>query len=92
MNKRELVSRIAARTGYSLIKVEKVVDQVVNVTIEALYEGNDVAIIGFGKFEMRKRQARRGVNPRTHESILIPESEYIAFRQSNTMREKIRNR
>ncbi|WP_066684592.1 HU family DNA-binding protein [Christensenella intestinihominis] len=92
MNKRELIGRIAAQTGYPLIEVEKVVDHVVKVTIETLYEGRDVVITGFGKFEMRKRQARRGVNPRTNEPILIPESEYIAFRQSNTMREKIRNR
>lgn len=54
-----------------------------------LREGNVVSLSGFGKFEMRQRAERQGINPATQEKILIPATNNIKFTLSKTAKKYI---
>ena len=70
MNKAELVAAIAAKTGDTKKGAEASVNAFVDVITDALAKGDKVQLVGFGSFEVRKRAARKGRNPRTKEEII----------------------
>ena len=87
MNKTELVSAVAEKTGLS----KKDSDAAVNATIDAITESlkNDdkVALVGFGTFEVRARAERMGKNPQTGEAIKIAASKVPAFKTGKALKE-----
>lgn len=54
--------------------------------------GNTVALLGFGAFEPRERQARSGVNPQTHERITIAGGKSVGFRVGEGLRSQVGGR
>ena len=91
MNKKELVLRIAEKTGLSRKNVESVIDSYIEITVDALQNGNKVRLIGFGSFETRKRTVRIGVNPRSGERIIIPTSIVPVFKAGKKLKETVNN-
>ena len=71
MNKAELIEEVAGQTGLTKRTSGKAVDAVVSAISDCLTRGEKVTLVGFGTFQAAKRKARRGVNPRTRESIQI---------------------
>ena len=61
----------------------------INAIKELLKEGNDVAIMEFGTFEIRETKAREGKNPRTKEPINIPAGHKVAFKPSKKLKELV---
>ena len=80
MNKTELVAQLAGKTGMTKVATEKVVNAFVDCVEETLQTGNKVQLVGFGTFEVRKRQARKGRNPQTGAEIDIPATKVPAFK------------
>ena len=70
MNKVELISNLARKTGLTKAEAEKAYDAVFEVIEEALVEGEKVIVTGFGTFEVRQRKSRQGRNPRKPEEII----------------------
>ena len=60
MNKAELISAVAEKSGLSKVDSKKAIDAVVASITEALKQGDKVALVGFGTFEVRERAAREG--------------------------------
>ena len=86
MNKTELVNVVADATGIA----KKDVDAVVNATItDALKEGDKVAIIGFGNFEVKATSEREGRNPKTGETITIAASKKPVFTASKVLKDEV---
>ena len=56
----------------------------------ALKDGNKVDITGFGKFEVKTRAAREGINPQTKEKIEIPASKIPGFKASKSLKDEVR--
>jgi DNA-binding protein HU-beta len=90
MNKTELVSAVAEKTGLS----KKDSDAAVNATIDAITESlkNDdkVALVGFGTFEVRARAERMGKNPQTGEAIKIAASKVPAFKAGKALKDALK--
>lgn len=81
MKKFELVQAIAKETGYTQEVVNKVVDAMQPIIVEACVErGEEVNLPELGKFKRQIFKARRGRNPLTGESIDIPESHTVSFK------------
>lgn len=80
MNKSELVSSIAAKSGLSKDAAKKAVDACVESIVDALKAGDKVALVGFGTFSVAERAARQGVNPATKETITIPAKKIAKFK------------
>lgn len=89
MNKAELISAVAQRTGLSRKNSEKAVCAVFNAITETLEEGEKVQIVGFGAFEVKQRAAHIGRNPRTKEEVRIPESKVPTFKAGKVLKEVI---
>ena len=89
MNKAELVAAIAAKTGDTKKGAEASVNAFVDVIIDALAKGDKVQLVGFGSFEVRKRAARKGRNPRTKEEIKIPASKAPVFKAGKALKDLV---
>ena len=89
MNKAELVAAIAAKTGDTKKGAEASVNAFVDVITDALAKGDKVQLVGFGSFEVRKRAARKGRNPRTKEEIKIPASKAPVFKAGKSLKDLV---
>ena len=89
MNKRDLADVVAYETGTGRRRAMESVNLVFETIAEALREGADVRITGFGTFEVRQRTARTGRNPRTGEAVEIPATRSPAFKPSKALKNRI---
>ena len=89
MNKAELVAAIAAKTGDTKKGAEASVNAFVDVITDALAKGDKVQLVGFGSFEVRKKAARKGRNPRTKEEIKIPASKAPVFKAGKALKDLV---
>ena len=80
MNKKELAEVIAEKFDLTKVKSNEIVDTVFESMVDALADGQKVEISGFGKFEVKTRAARTGINPQTKETIDIPASNTPSFK------------
>ena len=90
MNKSELISVVAEKTGMTKKDTEKVVNSVFEGISESLAKGDKVRIIGFGTFEVRERKAREGRNPATGEPITIPAAKVPVFKAGKALKESVK--
>ncbi|MGR6837179.1 HU family DNA-binding protein [Syntrophomonas erecta] len=89
MNKTELIGEVAARTGMTKKDVEKVVNAFLDTVEATLKAGEKIQLIGFGTFEVRYRQARKGRNPQTGQEINIPETRVPAFKAGKALKDAL---
>ena len=68
MNKTELINAVAEKAVLSKKDSEAAVTAALDVISAALAEGDEVRLVGFGTFEVKKRAARTGRNPKTKRS------------------------
>lgn len=80
MNKKELVSAIAAKADLSVKDAEAFLAAYADVIADAIKSGDKVAIAGFGTYELKAKAARTGINPATKETITIPASKAPALK------------
>ncbi|MBQ2605175.1 MAG: HU family DNA-binding protein [Acutalibacteraceae bacterium] len=89
MNKSELISVVADKNDITKKDAEKLVVSVLDTIVDCVAKGEDVKLVGFGTFEQRVRKERIGVDPRTGESITIPESKVPAFKPGKVFKEVV---
>ena len=80
MNKTELVAAMAEQTNLSKKDAEAALKAFIDVVSEELKKGEKVQLVGFGTFEVRERNERKGRDPRTNKEIVIPASKVPAFK------------
>src|SRR6218665_1437859 len=69
--------------------VERAVDTFFNEIAQSLASGGRVELRGFGAFSTRERDARRGRNPRTGETVQVPEKRVPYFKPGKEMRARL---
>ncbi len=89
MNKAELIAAMAQEAGLTKSDAKKALDAFVKVTTDALKKGERVALVGFGSWSVKKRDARKGRNPRTKEEITIPAKNVVKFKSGTDLEEAI---
>jgi nucleoid DNA-binding protein len=90
MTKKDIVVKIADDTGIKQIDVKKVVQKTLDYVIESLARGEAVELRNFGIFKIRSRKGRMGRNPRTGESVPIPEKKVVVFKPGLVMKERVK--
>ncbi len=80
MNKTELVSSIAEKSGLSKADAKKALDATVEAIAGALKAGDKVTLVGFGTFSVSERPERQGINPATKETITIAAKKIAKFK------------
>ncbi len=89
MNKTELIAEIAKKTGLTKKDAEQAVKAFVETVEEQLKKGNKVQLVGFGTFEVSKRTAREGRNPRTGETMKIKATKAPKFKAGKALKDAL---
>ena len=87
MNKGELISFISESNNCTKTEAERSLDMIVSGIISAMGSGNDVNLVGFGSFNIKRREARVGRNPKTGKTLEIPAHNYPTFKVGKTLKE-----
>lgn len=82
ISKSELIDQVAAATESTKILTKFWVTSVLAAITENLENGTDVALSDFGIFKVKNRAARKGRNPQTGDTIDIPATTAVTFKQS----------
>ena len=85
MNQAEMANRLAAPAGMKKAAARDAVDSVFAMIGEALANGDEVRVAGFGTFAARTRPTRTGRNPRTGEAISISASQSPSFKAGKAL-------
>jgi DNA-binding protein HU-beta len=88
MNKAELIEAIQAALGKDATKraADEALEAVLSSIAKGVKKDKKVQIIGFGTFEVKKRAARQGRNPKTGEAMKIAASKSVGFKPSSVLK------
>lgn len=86
MNRKELVDALAAKTESTKADAERNVAALIDIVSATLKKGDSLTLVGFGTFEVRKRAARTGRNPKTGEELKIKAAKVPAFKAGATLK------
>ncbi|MCQ2522439.1 MAG: HU family DNA-binding protein [Lachnospiraceae bacterium] len=90
MNKTELIDAIAAKADLSKKDAAAVVAAFTDTVTKELKKGEKVQLVGFGTFEVAKREARMGLNPKTKEKMKIKASKAPKFKPGKAFKDAIK--
>lgn len=86
MNRKELIEALAAKTESTKADAERSVSAMIDIISGTLKKGDSLTLVGFGTFEVRKRAARTGRNPKTGEALKIKAAKVPAFKAGATLK------
>ncbi|MBK5145371.1 DNA-binding protein HU-beta [Budviciaceae bacterium BWR-B9] len=89
MNKSQLIDRIAAGADISKAAAGRSLDAIIDAVTDALKNGDQVSLVGFGSFVVRERAARTGRNPQTGKEIKIAAAKVPAFRAGKALKDAV---
>ena len=89
MNKSQLIDKIADGADISKAAAGRALDAFIDAVGEALKEGDQVALVGFGTFAVRERAARSGRNPQTGATIEIAAGKVPAFKAGKALKDAV---
>lgn len=89
MNKTELVASVAEKAGITKKDAEKALNAVFESIEGALQSEEKVQVIGFGTFEVKTREERKGRNPQTGAEITIPASKTPVFKAGKGLKDLV---
>ena len=89
MNKSELINAVAEKAALSKKDSEAAVTAALDAITAALADGYEVRLVGFGTFEVKKREARMGRNPKTKEPIPIAASKVPTFKPGKAFKDAV---
>lgn len=94
MTKADLVEEVAEAIGPGVTKKDcaLVVDGFLNAVKQALADGENIEIRGFGTFKVRKRKSRMARNPRTGDTVRVPSRHVPVFKPSKSLRSQVSRR
>ncbi|MDU1905577.1 MAG: HU family DNA-binding protein [Dysgonomonas sp.] len=80
MNKTELINAISEKAGLSKADSKKALDAFIETVGEELKKGGKISLVGFGTYSVTEKAARKGINPRTKQTIDIPAKKVVKFK------------
>ena len=93
MTRSDLVEELANRFGQLTHRdAEYAVKTLLDAVSDALVRGHRIEIRGFGSFSVNRRPPRMGRNPRSGESVAIPEKRVPHFKPGKALREAVDER
>lgn len=90
VRKRDIVMHIAAELGMKQTDVYQVIEKLFGEIINALAAGQKLELRNFGVFQTKIRKARVGRNPKTNQTVAIPERKKVTFKPGRMMKEKVK--
>ena len=88
MKKNDFVDKLSKKVRLSKKQTNEIVSQFGAIITQALKSGDEV-VFPFGKFWLKKRAAREGINPATRERITVAARVVPAFRASKRFKDEV---
>ena len=92
MNKTELVQAIAEKANLTKVQAKAALDATLEAVEVSLKKGDKVALIGFGTFQVIKKDKRQGINPATKAKITIPAKKVVKFKPGADLAKKVNSK
>lgn len=89
MNRKDIILKLMKNAGITTKQATQALNSMIEGIKEALRKGERVTLSGFGSFEVRVRNPRKGRNPKTGEEVAIPSKKRLKFNPSKSFRESI---
>ncbi|GBD98239.1 integration host factor subunit alpha [bacterium BMS3Abin07] len=89
MTKADIVNTLFEKVGLPKKEAQDIIEIILSCIKETFVEGESIKISGFGTFNIRKKNSRRGRNPKTGEEIEITPRRVVTFRPSNQLKEMV---
>ena len=89
ITKKELIDRIAEKTGNKRVVVKRVVQAFLDDIIDELGNDNRLEFRDFGVFESKRRAARVAQNPKTLERVQVPPKRTVKFKVGRLMKMRL---
>lgn len=89
MSKTELVEFVAEEANMSKAEAARAVDAIMKGITKGLKEDKKVALVGFGTFSSKTREAREGINPLTKEPMKIPAKNVVSFKAGSKLKDSL---
>lgn len=86
MNRKELIDALADKTNSTKADADRAIGALLEIISDTLKKGDSLSLVGFGTFEVRKRAARTGRNPKTGEELKIKAAKVPAFKAGATLK------
>jgi DNA-binding protein HU-beta len=86
MNRKELIEALASKTDSTKADADRSIAAIIEIVTATLKKGDSISLVGFGSFEVRKRAARTGRNPKTGAQLKIKASKVPAFKAGATLK------
>lgn len=90
MTRDELVALIGEQVGITKKQTAEMVNAFLDQVTKALAEGKKVSFVGFGTFEVKQRDERKGINPQTREPITIPARKVPVFKAGKKLKDAVK--
>jgi len=89
MKTTDLIEHVAAKAGLEKVQAKKAVEAVIAGIVDAAKNGDEINLLGFGKFKVKDSPARQGRNPATGESIEIAASRKLGFSPAKQLKDAL---
>ena len=89
MNKGDFVDHIANQHHCTKVEAEKVIDRFVSSVIDAIGQGNEISLVGFGNFSISKVAARNGRNPSNGKALEIAAYNQVRFKVGQKLKDAV---
>ncbi|HHW4668539.1 MAG TPA: integration host factor subunit alpha [Xylella fastidiosa subsp. multiplex] len=89
LTKAEMVEHLFDEVGLNKREAKEFVDAFFDLLRDALEQGKEIKLSGFGNFELRCKNQRPGRNPKTGEEIPISARTVVTFRSGQKLKERV---
>ena len=90
MNKSALIHKVSADARVKKSQAVRTIKALVSAIRETMKSGDKISLAGLGTFRAKARKSRKGRNPKTGETIQIPEGRKISFKPSLSLKKLIK--
>jgi integration host factor subunit alpha len=91
ITKADLVQKVYQEHDLTKAQATEVVETFLRIAKSCLVEGEDLLISGFGKFNVKRKNSRRGRNPQTGKELVLTARQVVTFKPSGILRDRINN-
>lgn len=92
LTKKGIIDELVIKEGLDREEAYEAMEGFISIIKGTLEKGEDVALSGFGKWQIRHKHARRGRNPQTGEDLMITPRKVVSFSLSSVLRKKLLDR
>ena len=89
MTKKDIVRTISEELGLTQLKTKEIVQKTFDGIIDVLVNDGRIELRNFGVFEVKKRAARKGRNPKTGDAVDVPAKYVVTFKAGREMEQRV---